>query len=51
VPNKNFARDMVNVAVGIVWQLTFTLAPIYLLIRNYKALEITIAVMPLRQSL
>jgi Na+/proline symporter len=45
VPNKNFARDMVNVAVGIVWQLTFTLAPIYLLIRNYKALEITIAVM------
>jgi hypothetical protein len=44
-PNKDFSRDMVNVVVGIIWQLTFTLAPIYFLIRNNRALGITIAVM------
>ncbi|OQA04026.1 MAG: hypothetical protein BWY69_00132 [Planctomycetes bacterium ADurb.Bin401] len=45
MPNKNFGRDMLNVAVGIIWQLTFTLAPIYLIIRNFKAMTITIVVM------
>ncbi|OHB53411.1 MAG: sodium:solute symporter [Planctomycetes bacterium GWF2_42_9] len=45
VPNTNFGRDMVNVAVGIIWQLTFTLAPIYLIIKNFKAMGITIVVM------
>lgn len=45
MPNKNFGRDMLNVAVGIIWQLTFTLAPIYLIIKNFKAMTITVAVM------
>jgi hypothetical protein len=43
-PNKGFARDMVNVAVGIVWQLTFVLMPIYLVIRRFHALAIAAVV-------
>jgi Na+/proline symporter len=45
LPNKDFKRDMVNVVIGIIWQLTFTLAPIYFLIRNNRALGITLMVM------
>jgi Na+/proline symporter len=44
-PNKNFGRDMVNVAVGIVWQLTLVLIPTYLLIRNYKNMWASVAVL------
>ncbi len=44
-PNTSFGRDMVNVAVGIVWQLTLVLVPTYLLIRSYRNLGITIAVL------
>jgi len=39
-PNRDFGRDMVNVAVGIVWQTTLTLIPIYLVIRGYTELGI-----------
>jgi Na+/proline symporter len=39
-PNKAFARDMVNVAVGIIWQVTFVLMPIYLVIRRFSALAV-----------
>jgi Na+/proline symporter len=34
--NPNFARDMVNVAVGIVWQTSLVAAPIFLVI-HYTA--------------
>lgn len=34
-PNKNFARDMVNVLVGIVWQLCLVTLPIYLVLRQW----------------
>ncbi|MBN1359334.1 MAG: Na+:solute symporter [Sedimentisphaerales bacterium] len=44
-PNTAFGRDMTNVAVGIVWQLTLVLVPTYLLIRSYRNLGITIAVL------
>jgi Na+/proline symporter len=44
VPNKNFSRDMVNCAVGIVWQLPLVLIPIYLILRNYRNMWISIAV-------
>jgi len=44
-PNTAFARDMVNVAVGIVWQLMFTLIPIYLVIREFRQLWLCVAVM------
>jgi Na+/proline symporter len=44
-PNMGFARDMVNVAVGIIWQLTLVLVPTYLVIRSYRNMWISIAVL------
>jgi SSS family solute:Na+ symporter len=44
-PNKNFSRDMINIAVGIVWQLTLVLIPTYLLIRNYRNMWLSVSVL------
>ena len=33
VPNRDAARDLSNVAVGIVWQTCLVLLPIYLVLR------------------
>lgn len=44
-PNTAFKRDMVNVAVGIVWQFMFVLIPIYLVIRSFKPLWVALAVL------
>jgi Na+/proline symporter len=44
-PNTNFKRDMVNVAVGIIWQLTLVLIPIYLVIKSFREMWISIAVL------
>jgi SSS family solute:Na+ symporter len=43
--NTNFARDMVNSAVGIIWQLTLVLIPTYLVIRSYRNMWFAIAVL------
>ena len=43
--NTNFRRDMFNIAVGIIWQLTFTVIPIFLVIREFKPMWITVAVL------
>jgi hypothetical protein len=43
--NTNFSRDMFNIAVGIIWQLTFTIIPIYLVIRQFTPMWITVAVL------
>jgi len=40
--NTNFARDMVNVAVGIVWQMGLIVLPIYLIIRQYSGLALAL---------
>lgn len=40
VRNKDFKRDMVNVAVGIVWQTSLTAAGIYLVLENVVGLTI-----------
>ena len=45
LPNNAFKRDALNVAVGIVWQLMLTLIPIYLVIRQFKPMLISIAVL------
>ena len=42
--NKDFKRDMVNISVGIIWQLSLAIIPIYFIIREYKAMWITIGV-------
>ncbi|HEX5472964.1 MAG TPA: sodium:solute symporter family protein [Lacipirellulaceae bacterium] len=47
VPNRDFAFDMFNVLVGIVWQTSFVALPIYLVIRYWNAVLVclvTIAV-------
>jgi len=44
-PNTAFGRDMINVAVGIIWQLTLVLIPTYLLIRSYRNMWISVAVL------
>ena len=42
--NGDFRRDMFNVAVGIAWQTALTAAGIFLVIEEFKALLICIAV-------
>jgi SSS family solute:Na+ symporter len=43
--NTNFGRDAFNVAVGIIWQLTLNVIPICLVIREYRTMWISIAVL------
>ena len=43
--NKDFSRDMVNVIVGIIWQMTFVLIPIYLVIRQLVGMYISIGIL------
>ncbi|MCX6168244.1 MAG: Na+:solute symporter [Ignavibacteriales bacterium] len=45
VPNKDFKRDMVNVLVGIVWQITLMSFPVYLVLREFTPLWITLGIM------
>jgi SSS family solute:Na+ symporter len=35
-PNGDFGRDCINVAVGIVWQLTMVTLPIYIVLRQWN---------------
>jgi hypothetical protein len=35
-PNGDFRRDCINVAVGIVWQLTMVTLPIYIVLRQWN---------------
>jgi len=44
-PNKNFGRDAFNVSIGIVWQLTLNIIPICIVIRQYKTMWISVAVL------
>ncbi|MEL7159189.1 MAG: hypothetical protein AAFN92_00410 [Bacteroidota bacterium] len=43
-PNRNFGRDAINVAAGIVWQTALTAAPIFLVIRYWPAFFVALAV-------
>jgi hypothetical protein len=36
LPNRSAARDLTNVAVGIVWQLTLVTLPIYIVLQQWK---------------
>jgi Na+/proline symporter len=42
--NKDFLRDMSNVAVGIVWQVSLVVLPMYVVIREFRRAAITFAV-------
>lgn len=39
--NKDLARDSLNVVIGIVWQMTLIVGPIYLVVRHYNGLIIS----------
>jgi Na+/proline symporter len=43
-PNRDFRRDMLNIAVGLVWQTSLVTAPIYLAIQHWKEMWISLAV-------
>lgn len=44
-PNKNFWKDMLNCGIGIVWQMTFVLTPMYLIIKEYYSMAFVILLM------
>ena len=44
IPNQNFKADLVNVIIGIVWQMTLVIMPIYLLIGATTPLMISLLV-------
>jgi Na+/proline symporter len=41
-PNKNFPRDTVNIVIGVIWQLSLTLIAIYLVIKDFYAMIVSI---------
>jgi SSS family solute:Na+ symporter len=44
VPNREFRRDMFNVAVGMVWQIALVALPMYIVIREFKRATIAMVV-------
>jgi len=44
IPNQDFKRDCFNVLIGIIWQMTLVVMPIYLLIRETGALLLSLAI-------
>ncbi|MEM6331617.1 MAG: sodium:solute symporter, partial [Planctomycetota bacterium] len=43
-PNRDFFRDAINVAIGIAWQTALTATGIYLVLRDYRSLAVSVAV-------
>lgn len=50
-PNKDLRRDAWNVLVGIVWQMTLVIMPMYLLVKDYPGLAISFMVFVLTSVL
>jgi hypothetical protein len=44
-PNTNLGRDMLNSLVGIIWQMTLTVTPIFLILREYKQMWLTLGIL------
>jgi len=42
--NRNFKRDMMNCSVGIAWQMSMVVMPIYLVIREFVSMSIAFVV-------
>jgi SSS family solute:Na+ symporter len=43
-PNKDFARDMFNIAIGIVWQISLVALPLYVVIQEFDRAGLALAV-------
>ena len=50
-PNRSFKRDMLNTLIGVIWQMSLIVMPIYLVIRDYKNMMIAIAVIVVTSAL
>ena len=44
-PNRNAARDLLNCLVGIPWQLTLVIIPLYVIFRDLRGTLISLAVL------
>jgi putative copper export protein len=42
--NKDFPRDIFNVAVGIAWQVSLVALPLYIVIQEFRRAAVTLAV-------
>lgn len=42
--NRNFAWDVFNVLIGVVWQTAFVVLPIYIVVRDWRAAAVAAAV-------
>jgi hypothetical protein len=42
--NQDFFRDMFNIAVGIVWQISLVALPLYIVIQEFGRAAITLSV-------
>ncbi len=42
--NKNFGRDMFNVVIGIIWQTAITASPIFMVIKHWDKLLISLSI-------
>jgi hypothetical protein len=42
--NKDFFRDMFNIAVGITWQIALVALPLYVVIREFKRAALAAAI-------
>ncbi|WP_286272227.1 sodium:solute symporter family protein [Thalassotalea hakodatensis] len=45
VSNANFRRDVLNIVVGMIWQISLVVIPIYLVIKEANSMVIAIVVM------
>ena len=41
-PNRNFGWDSLNVALAIVWQMTLVTMPLYMVLKNWKGMWISV---------
>jgi heme/copper-type cytochrome/quinol oxidase subunit 4 len=42
--NKDFARDMFNIVVGIVWQIALVALPLYIVIKEFQRAALAFAI-------
>ena len=43
--NKDLKRDIFNIIIGVIWQMTLVVIPIYLVIREYMPMAVGIAIL------
>jgi len=51
LPNRMFGRDMFNVMTGIIWQMALVVWPIFLMIKKWDALALSLTVLAITSIL